>query len=519
MKTKAQSRREKIADPRWFVPRMRIIDEQGKRCTLLTSSYGLLPAQKKLLDVWGSSSHILYLKARQQGITTVTMLALLHSAVLSKDALNTLSITHEGGAVGRITRMLRAAIKGLPSFLRPRLEKDNVGEMALGHNESQFHQLMAGGRGQARSDTYQRVHATEMGFWPKGSSAREGMSIDEDAFSSAMSTCHAGPNQRVIIESTAWGPSGVFYKMYRQAQESSAWTFLFSAWFEDPKYRLAVPVGWERRDDEEELANLYGVDDGQLAWRRFKIEDEGYGLHRFRREYPSNPEDPWLVSTGLWYDATNLQRILALIPAARHNQRDGWTYYYPFEPHRRYYEGVDPSGGTGRDQGVIQIVRDDLVQVAVYASRNTPPHMLAEEAAKAAAQYGGCPILVEYNNKFGRAVYDRMKALGANLWVQGDGKPWYTDARTKAQLHDWGKLLIDQGHVRFEDPLTVQEFLHVREQENGNIEADPGYPDDRVMALVLALWCARRAFSGGRRHSVEAAIARQRERRHRQLGV
>jgi hypothetical protein len=240
---------------------------------------------------------------------------------------------------------------------------------------------------------------------------------------------------------------------------------------------------------------------------------------RFRQEYPSNPEDPWLVSTGLWYDATNLQRILSLIPAGRHNAKEGWVYFHDYEPGRRYYEGVDPSGGTGRDQAVIQIVRDDLVQVAIYASRICPPHQLADEGAKGAARYGGCPVLVEYNNQFGKAVYERCQKLGVHLWRTGDGKPWYTDPRTKAQLHDYARLLIDQGHVLFEDPLTVQEFLHVREQENGNIEADVGYPDDRVMALALALWNARRSFSAGRKHSVEREVAKQRERRHKEMGL
>lgn len=513
---------KKLKDPMWFVPRMRIfLKAGGKFSTPLRA--GMPKAQTQMLEALHNNNHVLALKSRQLFVTTITMLYLTHRALFWPGRYNVLSITHDGEAVGQCNSMIKTAVAGVPRALWGKLEPDNMKAVGFKSNKSEMRQLMAGGRSQGRSFTFQALHATEMGFWPKGSSAREGMAVDEDVWAAADSTMLDSPYSKTVIESTAFGPSGIFYKMCRIAQESSHWKFLFFPWFDQPEYSMPPPEGWERREDEDKLAELYGLTDAQLCWRRFKIEVKGYGLRRFRQEYPTNAEEPWLVAKGMFYDTDNLNSILASIPPEAHDQREGWNFAEgpdgEYQEGRRYYFGVDPSGGTGRDQAVINIVRDDQVQVGWYASRHTAPWALAEEAAKMAAHFGNAPILVEYNNKFGMACYERLKTLGARLWKNRDKKPWFTDPRTKVKLHDYAKAIVDDGQVIIRDPLLVQEFLRIREQENGNIEADVGYNDDRVMAFILALWNARRAFSKGRERSVREEIKRQRDRRHKEWGL
>jgi hypothetical protein len=53
----------------------------------------------------------------------------------------------------------------------------------------------------------------------------------------------------------------------------------------------------EHYDDEEQLAETYGLNDDQLAWRRWTIDNKCRGsLDKFRQEYPSNDVEAFLMS-------------------------------------------------------------------------------------------------------------------------------------------------------------------------------------------------------------------------------
>ena len=387
--------------------------------------------------------------------------------------------------------------------------------LQFGHNEASFRQLMAGGRSQARAFTFQNLHCTEMGLWPKGSSARQGSMVDEDVWASALATIHEDENSRIVIESTADGPSGVFYKMVKTARQSKRWNFLFFPWHMFDEYQVEPDDDWERTDEEEKLFKM-GLTDRQIAWRRMKIVDQGYGLTRFRREYPMNWEEPFLMTGGMWFNVENLNTIIHTIPPSRINDDKDLVTYEKYEPHRKYFIGGDAAEGTNRDWSVWQVVRDDLVQVAVYRSKRAKPRQFAEVGAKLSGMYGRCPVLCE-SNGFGKTVIKRMGEMGVRLWKDNKGKDWWTQCvragQSKKMAYDYAAHLVDDGFVQFNDPLTLNELLHIREQDNGNIEADDGHHDDHADALVLALWNARRQHSGRAEQDVYKTIHNQRLRR------
>ena len=111
----------RLLDPAWFVPRMVIRDRYkrrvviGKARTELdkdsgTFHVGLLPAQEEFLRTWKRHRRILVLKSRQLGITTVTTLCFVHQALVMPHGYNTLTVTHEGEAVGSTNQMIRFSI-------------------------------------------------------------------------------------------------------------------------------------------------------------------------------------------------------------------------------------------------------------------------------------------------------------------------------------------------------------------------------------------------------------------------
>jgi hypothetical protein len=507
-----------LLDPRRFVPQMGIANRQGEHVTL--GQGGLFQSQIEFLETYQTHKRILCLKARQLGITTVTTLALTHEALFCPHEFNVLTMTHEAEAMGRVNSMIRHAVDHLPGPLRPQFTADNMRSLGFKHNGSHMRQLMAGGRSQGRAFTYQAVHATEMGLWPRGSSAREGNSVDEETWNSVMATLHG--DSRIIIESTAHGPAGVFAKMCRVAQESDDWAFLFFPWFNDPTYMRAVPYDFELKDDEAEMMKLHNLTLEQISWRRFKLEDQGYSLRQFRQEYPSTPEDPFLVSEGMWFDTDGLNDLLALLPKDAWKSKEGWRWFKQPNRQDKYFVGVDPSGGVGGDQGVIQIINDRLDQIAIYASRHTAPSELGREAAKAAAKCGGATVLIERNNKNGQACLEAAQRAGARIWKQ-NGKTWFTgtwsNKSTKTMLYDHARDLINNGMVILRDPMTIQELITIREKPDGNIEADGEFSDDRADALCLALMCGKRHILRAIRDGGKKALSEQRAKRHQQLGL
>lgn len=477
---------------------------------------GLRPEQVEVIRALETHQNVLVLKARQLGVTTVVLAWLFLQALFSRDAYNVLSLAHDEEGMRRMNSMLSLFLEQLLKLGFPIPTGDwNTELVTVGR--SALRQRMAGSRGQGRGFTFQALHATEVGFWPRGSSATgkkatDAHGADDDAWAAVNSTIHEQEHVRVVVESTAESPVGVFHRLVKTARTSDEWKFLFFAWFTYPAYRRKLPMGWEATDDETELAELYGLDEEQLAWRRYMIIDKGFGLERFRREYPTTWEEPFLLAEGMWHNTENLNRMLAGIPTTALNQKDGLRVYMQPEPGRMYYIGADPSGGVGRDEAAFVVLRDDWSTVAVFSHSRVGPLQFANVVAEVAALYNRARVLTEKNN-YGAAVLKRLRDLGANLWVDLSGKDWWTDTQNKLQLASFCREQVDDGYVELLDPLLISQMMTIREQRVGVVGADPGSHDDLWWCLCLALWNARLAVAKGVSIPVRQRVAKLAQRR------
>ena len=517
---------EKLADPLWYIRRMGIYDKRGRKTDLRVLKPGQLDIIKAI--TCSELQQTCILKPRQIGSTTIVSACLVWLAMFSPDMVNTISVAHDQVAMKRVNEMLRLFLQSTPAAWRPTLKPDNHTQIQLAHNKSMFVQSMAGGRNAGRSFTFHSYHATEMGLWPKGSSAHQKndtkLTVDRDVHASILSTIDmSNPRARVVIESTADGPLGIFYDTVATARTDPRWNFLFFPWTMYDEYELDPLPGFELTKDERELADAHfdfwdpenpSVESAQrmlrkLAWRRNRIVGMQYGLTRFRREFPLTWEEPFLVDAKMWFDVERLNRSLAGIDPAALNNKSTYKVFAPFEEGRKYFMGADPSGGTGGDEAINAIVRDDLKLAAIWGSNTTAPRAFADEVAKMSAKWGKAAVLVESNNH-GKAVLSRLRELGVPLWRK-NRKDWFTDRRTKFQMYDWFRHLVEGGFVDIEDPETIRQLMKIREQRNGDIRADDGYHDDRAMAVGLALFHARK--HGFTNEAGEIDVWKQRARR------
>jgi hypothetical protein len=482
--------------PEVFAQRLVIRDLYNQERTLSP----LFLEQVKAIELLGTYRRFIGIKPRQVGLTTLIVLFLFAKTYRSPHPRQVGVVAHLDSAATRTRQMLDAAYYGLPKALQFGFHRNNVDETVFAHNKAGFRRMVAGGNHQGRSFTFNDLHLTEMAFWPRGRSgaASQGKTetaADADLYSSLLAA-HHDPDGHVVVESTGDGPHGKFYELVTEVQKGIEDTaFLFIPWSLVARYRRDPGPGWERTPEEDALAKKYGLDDHQLAWRRWKMRSEVMSDIRFRREYPLTPLDPFLLEQAVWFDQDALMVMAHLLDVREGATRPGELHTcLPHEPGRKYFIGMDTAGGVGRDEAVIVVLRDDLEMAAMWASNMVPPDEQANVLADVIRKYPGSLALVE-RNKYGVQVLEDAQSMGLPLWRDADGDFWYGSGQrggdSKREVMVWARRIVVDGMARVKDMRTVLQLQTIVEDWRGRIQARGDGHDDRVMAWVLALWCAK----------------------------
>lgn len=518
------------ADPRRAVLKLHIEDMHNALRPIGT----YLPEQEAWIEALCTSQYVLAVKPRQLGFTTITLAFLFLKALWSRFGRKCLSMVHEESALERLQVMTRVFHDNLPVEIQPGYEKNNltVTQLAKVARDgrsipgSMLVRQLAGGRGQARSWTYNDYHATEMSKWPSGTSAKrsqEGRSADEEAFGSAISTIH-DPTASVIVESTGDGPRGLFFDLYQQAVTDPKWAFVFQKWTDVARYseRLTDPqaraLEADLDSDERNLVRKFGLTLGQIAWRRTKMKTLRMTGITFRREFPLTDMEPFLLDESGWFNQEALVSLLQHVPSLGASA-ETLRVFLPYDPRRKYSVGMDTSGGVGRDESVIHVLRDDLAHAAIWATNKASPAEQAHMLFRVGTMFGNPPSIVEANNH-GLDVITRAQPLGVNLWRDEDGGWfWSTGSRngnSKRMACVHMREVIDNEWTIINDAQTIRQCQKVVERQNGNIEATAGH-DDRFYAYALALWGTRKFWRGY--EAAKLDTERDRVRRIRSLGT
>lgn len=92
----------------------------------------------------------------------------------------------------------------------------------------------------------------------------------------------------IIMESTANGVGNLFHELWQAAESGkSDYIAIFVPWFWTLEYWTTPNRDFVRTEEEQTLVEAYGLNDGQLQWRRNKITSYGEGFDwLFRQEYP-----------------------------------------------------------------------------------------------------------------------------------------------------------------------------------------------------------------------------------------
>ncbi|ACR69187.1 terminase [Edwardsiella ictaluri] len=532
MPVRAMSEREQqalvrgyLSDPWWRLDNLyQIVDEQGRLVP-----FRMRPAQRQLFMEMHEKN--LILKARQLGFSTAIDLYLLDQALFSKNVKCGIVAQDKQAAAEIFRTKIEVPFDHLPGWLAgcfhavKRHGGASGGYIEFAHGSN----IMVATS--FRSGTVQRLHISEHGkicakYPAKAKEVRTG-------------TLNAvAEGSIVFIESTAEGVGGDFYDMSLRAQEmaqsrlplsSQDYKFHFYAWWQDPKYAVAVPPGGLRlsRHHQDYFADVeqamrISLSDRQKWWY---VRKEAEQQQEMKQEFPSTPREAFLTSgRRVFSSASMLQAEGRCAPPAlvydidpvtgRKNkmqalrqgasdvlQRQLLNYLLIWElpdPDEVYAIGADVAEGLERrDRSSLDVVKQSSGEQVAHWVGYLDAELFAMLLDNVGRLYGMAYIGVERNNH-GHAVLQKLRALYPPRYLYNEQflnqdtddetrrLGWLTTRQSKPILIEGLKTLLREAADGLRWIGSVSEMNTYVYDKNGTMGAQAGCYDDQVMSYALA---------------------------------
>jgi len=433
------------------------------------------------------------LKARQQGISTYCAARVFWKTFFTPFTRSVV-MAHDSATSDALFNMSRNIIDNMED--RPTLQKSNAKELLFEHNKSGYRLYTAGAKEAGRGTTPTIAHLSEVAFWQ----------FDEQILAGLFQGISQENETEVILESTANGASGEFFRLYQGAMNGdNEYVPIFLPWYITPEYRRKAPPEMELTEEEEELVENYSLDNDQLYWRRLKIGESGE--KKFIQEYPASAEEAFLVTGNSVFDQELVQMYEARVPDYirefdyetsyfednKNGHLDMWTAP-KFED--RFIIGADVSLGVGQDYSTAVVMNKEREVCALFRDNYVDPSVFGDILFYLGRYFNNALLAVE-SNSLGIATLNRLKQMNyVNLYYQTKAasllndegaKPGFrTTISTKPMIIGNLKRAIEEHDIGLHSDVILSELRTYVSAENGSTNALAGNYDDTVMALAIA---------------------------------
>ena len=523
-----------------------------------TKEYGIVPlgsrlygAQKEVVSrieqglAKGIHSFVV-LKGRQMGISTLSLAFDLFWAFKYPGTQGSL-VTNDDGNRDMFRNTLNMYIEGLPAAWKVPVKINNRFELGF-RNRSRFLYQVAGERKNSslgKGKALNFLHATEVSAWG-----------DEEALASLQAAlAEQHPLRLYLYESTAQG-FNLFHQMWETAKRSVAQDAIFVGWWLKEDYRVKEdsPIykvyGYKGMSDYERKAvrmvnKLYGhtMTQGQLAWYRWKLNDEIKDDNLMRQNFPMHEEEAFILSGSNFFSTDILTDLHKALLRGKPRAHFSFRFRDRFEdtdvqeahpknatlriwefpkPGAVYVLGADPAYGASQnnDRSCAQVWRcyaDKVEQVAEFCSPLTDTYQFAYICAYLSGVYGpasramsmmnleingpGQAVKAELNNmrrnvadaggvsgeirdfigNIRSYLYRRVDAVSKNYVLD-----WKTNADSKERMMNALNDAVSRDQSVIRSAEMVEEMRTVIREE-GSITHASHTHDDRVVASALAV--------------------------------
>lgn len=513
---------KKIKDPLTYLEHfIKIRDKKGSIIPFKLNQ-AQVSFYKKILDEQkkGRPVRIVILKARQLGFSTLIE-ALFFQLAATGFNVRTLIVAHDTDSTSKLFRMNKLFYDKLPALLRPMKKNSNAKEILFENPTksplekqknpglmSSIKCVPATGSSVGRGDTLNYVHASEVAFWGD---------ITE-TLTALLQAVPDEPNTMVVLETTANGYNAFKDFWDKATAGENGFLPVFYPWYLDQGYRRTVPPDTVWTDEELRLKESYKLEDEQLAWRRWCIATNFNGdSELFKQEYPSCPEEAFLMSGTPYFDNAVIVNRLMTAPEpirvgryeyeeADTGQPINWHFvdckdgeikiYKNPDEYTPYVAGGD-TAGDGSDRFTAYMLDNTSgSQVVEILYSGSSELYYSQQLYCLGMDYNEALLGVEINystypeKKLEEwqypALYIRAKPDDSRDMLEVYKLGFKTDLRTRplilAGLHTIALQNIEM--INSEDLL--REMLSFVRNKDMRPEAAPGMHDDLVMACAIA---------------------------------
>lgn len=298
----------------------------------------------------------LILKARRQGCSTYVQVRFYHQTTLWP-FISTYIFSHEQTASDALFEIVERIQDNNP--LAPEVDSANAKQLSFEKIKSSYRIATAGSKGTGRGQSNHLYLGSESAHWPNAA----------EHFAASVQTVPLEEGTEVVLETTANGPTGEFYKRWQEAEAGQGdYIAIFIPWFVSPEYARTPPVDFELSNEpvdgdfsEQEYAQMFGLSNEQMYWRRNKILELG-SLRKFKQEYPATANEAFVSSEveGAFISPA------AVLRARKRKVQGGGPLIM----------GVDPAGAGG-DRFSVAFRRGMCVEKVIYRNKVDTPEALA----------------------------------------------------------------------------------------------------------------------------------------------
>ena len=487
--------------------------EEQVRIVTKDASKGFVPfifnqAQKNINDALDKQLEetgrvrAIILKARQQGISTYCSARVFWKSYFSPYSRSVV-MAHDSATSDGLFNMSKNLISNMADELAPKEERSNAKEIIITspyfrdkEAKASYRLYTAGSPEAGRGTTPTIAHLSEVAFWQH----------DEKILAGLFQGISQAEGTEVILESTANGATGEFYRLWKGAVAGeNEYVPIFLAWHLTDEYRRTAPEGMELTIEEEKLRDRFGLDMDQLYWRRLKIAESGE--MKFRQEYPATPEEAFITSGSNVFDVEKLDKLLPSAPQSFRSwdvnskmfedNREGKLHLFDYPKwDDNYVIAADVSLGVGQDYSTAVVMDKDYRVIALYRDNRIDPSLFGELLFYLGRYYNNSLLCVE-SNSMGVATLQKLESMDyVNLYRQtkianvskdeGTRLGFRTTSATKPAIIGNLKNLIENEEVNIPSNIMIQELKDYISTGTGKTEASPGTHDDTVMALAMA---------------------------------
>jgi hypothetical protein len=527
--------RKTIFSPRWYMENMLYIVDKNHKLM----KWRLNKEQRELLEHVefclenDIPIRMIILKARQVGTTTFSVgLGFWYAATHRNISYGI--VAHMVKSAESIFQKCRVMYNNLPKEMQPMTTQMSSEGITFdrkdGKGINSKIQFATVNEGVYRGQTLSYLHLSECGFWEGDVRAVE---------NSLAPTVSVNPGTIIIRESTANGYNKFKDDWDRAVSGRSEYTPFFFGWQDHEEYRMGVPKGFVLTDEEVALKQKFGLDDEQLVWRRYQINNNYDGNEMwFKQENPMTPIEAFVAAGAGVFDADTIikgyeiskepQKVV-IQSVSMHEKLLVWEYpkvevekvyaqktVWSDKEQRYNYEntdllleeityktpytvGVDTSGMGANFNQVVVVNNVTKKVVARFGKKDLGEEMLAKVAVEIARMYNDALIAPEVNYSHEICNYI-IKENYRNLYMTenlvrqdmalagGVAYGWRTTVSTKAPMISALRTKLTNNPELIEDKefWYEAEYYLMEDSKMTKMNAAQGHQDDIIIATAIA---------------------------------